>query len=223
MTFDGILGFVVGLVIATVTYFVGLQLGWITDFSYIEFFGVAFNYACVLLTARQSIACWPTGIIAVLFLGALFWHLGLYASMTLSLAYFLPIQFWGWYKWEYGGENKTELPISWMKVPDWGISIVVGLISWFVIAYVDAYFGAAQSSLDAGILVLSIIGQYLLGLKKPESWLFWIAVNIISVYVYSKSGANLLAFQYALFLGNAFYGFAAWTYSYLQERKHTAI
>lgn len=221
MIFDTLLGLVIGTVLTAISYFLGLHFGWITDFSWLEFSGVVFNYACVLLTARLAMACWPTGIVAVLLLGALFWQLHLYASMALQLAYFLPMQFYGWYAWAHGGKNKTELPLSWMDLTDWKIAVMVGIVAWYVVAYLDAYFGAEHSFLDSMIFVLSILGQYYLNIKKVESWLFWIAVDVIAVYVYYKSGAELVAFQYALFLGNALYGLASWILSYFKEQKVT--
>jgi nicotinamide mononucleotide transporter len=95
--------------------------------------------------------------------------------------------------------------------------VVIGGISWFVVAQINTYFGATSPILDTGILVLSIVAQYLLGLKKIESWLIWIAVNVLSIYVYGSGGAFLLAFQYFFFLLNAIWGFYRWWISYLGE------
>jgi nicotinamide mononucleotide transporter len=219
-TFEGL---AVGIILTAITYAIGLHYGWTTGFgnflpdpsnptlsSQVEILGVLTNYSCVYLTIRQKMACWPIGIIAVVFLGILFFDIKLYASMTLQLAYFFPIQFAGWYNWKYGGENKTELEVSVMGIKDWMLILAMGALAWVLIAQVNMYFDASSAHLDVGILVLSVVAQYLLNLKKPESWAFWIAVNCLSIYVYYTTGAFLVAAQYLLFLGNAFAGLYLW-------------
>lgn len=92
------LGWAVGL--TALSYAAAMGFGWLdptTGFPWIEAAGVALNYACVFLTARQNIWNWPLGIAAVVLLGYLFWQWGLYASLVLHIGYFLPIQFVGWY------------------------------------------------------------------------------------------------------------------------------
>jgi nicotinamide mononucleotide transporter len=219
-TFEGLL---VGIVLTAITYAIGLHYGWTTGVgaflpdannptlsSWVEILGVLTNYSCVYLTIRQKMACWPIGIIAVVFLGILFFEIKLFASMTLQLGYFLPVQFAGWYNWKFGGENKTELKVSAMDWKDYAVIAAVGAVSWYVIARINIYFDASSAHLDVGILVLSVVAQLLLNSKKPESWLFWIAVNCLSIYVYYTTGAFLVAAQYLLFLGNAFAGAYLW-------------
>jgi len=213
--FDAVSGTLLGIILTLITYVVGIHFNWITeDPSQIEFWGVVFNYACVYLTARQSIVNWPLGIIAVIFLGLLFWDLKLYSSMTLNWVYFFPIQFYGWYSWLYGGKGKTERDVSFLSIKQWLKIIVLGIVSWIVISEINKYFGGASPMLDTSILMLSIVAQFLLTYKKLESWLFWIVVNVLSIYLYYNSGAQVVAFQYLLFLGNAFYGLGSWLISY---------
>ena len=225
---DLIEGMLVGLGLTGISYLIGYHFGWFAeDINYtnlsMEIAGVILNYACVWLTTRQSIVAWPLGIAAVLFLGGLYYSLGLYASLVLSIGYFLPIQIWGWWNWLYGGNNNTELKVSWIKFPNHLYFIMIGGVSFYLIAQLNGYFGAAAPFLDTGILVVSIIAQFLLGQKKVESWMLWVIVNIISIYVYSTSGAYLVGFQYLMFLGNAFFGMYQWISSWNQERTGHAI
>jgi nicotinamide mononucleotide transporter len=66
---------------------------------------------------------------------------------------------------------------------------------------------------------LSVIAQYLLALKKLESWFVWMTVNVLAIYVYGTGGTMLLAAQYVLFLGNAFVGAWLWYKSYRDDKK----
>ena len=101
---------VFGAVLLTlVIYLAGNSIGLVSayDYLWLEILGVITNFACVWLVARQNVWNWPIGVAAVVLLGVLFWFTGLYASMVLSLVYFLPIQFYGWYNWVYGGKDNT--------------------------------------------------------------------------------------------------------------------
>lgn len=186
------------------------MLGFVQTLSWLEVAGVFANFFCVILATRQKVMTWPVGIVAVILLGVLFWQLGLYASMALSIGYFLPVQFYGWWKWKYGGEDKTELPVTWMNVTDYGVYSVFGVTMFVGILALNLFFGGALAWLDTAILTFSVLAQQLMAVKKAESWLGWIVVNIVSIVVYGLAGAPILAMQYGFFLINAIYGFVLW-------------
>jgi nicotinamide mononucleotide transporter len=70
--------------------------------------------------------------------------------------------------------------------------------------------GAALPHPDAFILVFSVLAQWLQARKRLESWLGWIAVNVIAVGVYASRGLLLFAGLYAVFLVLAVVGYRAW-------------
>lgn len=208
-----------GLLITLATYFVAAWFGWVVfgDVSTLEIIGVTLNYACVWLTARQKINAWPIGIIAVIAMGVVFWQVGLYASLVLSIGYFLPVQFIGWYKWRKTEINRiSHAQISAIEPSTltntqrtiWGASAAP---IYGAVFYTNSWLGGSVAFADSAILVLSVIAQYLLNDKKIESWVIWAIVNVISVYTYATAGAYLFALQYLLFLFNAGYGFWKWS------------
>ena len=231
---DTVLGVLIGVILTALSYEAALHYGWVAGVggflpvpnadpnapiivSWCEIIGVALNYACVFLVSRQSNANWPLGLAAVGFMGILFYKINLLASMTLSLAYFIPAQIIGWWNWKRGGVNKTDLKISTtFKSWEYALMVVVGVAAWYLTVQVYDYFHAAFTTYDVAIMMFSVIAQYLCNQKKPISWAFWGMTNITAIYVYGSSGAYLLAFQYALFLGNVFYGYAMW---YLDYKK----
>ncbi len=181
----------------------------------VEFLGVVTNLICVYLTTTQNIWNWPYGIIAVVFLGILFYQMQLYSSMVLSLAYYLPIQFWGWYKWLYGGQHKTELPVTWCSWRNRALIVICALpIIWAWGTFLTTYTGAVYIFWDASILGLSVVAQYLLTFKKVEAWFLWICVNILSVVIYYDTGLYMLSIQYGLFLVLASLGRYRWLKDY---------
>ena len=199
-------------VLTALTYVAGLYFGWIPidAFSWLEFGGVALNYACVFLYARQRIAAWPLAIVAVILLGILFWQLNLLASLALHIGYFLPISIWGWYQWRTRPDG-TQMQISWMDDFQRGVAASAIIPIYVVVVLTNLYFGGILPFADTAILVFSVLAQFLLNFKKADNWILWIIVNLIAIYTYFSAGAFLLGLQYVLFLFNAIYGLYKWT------------
>lgn len=76
-----------------------------------EILGFLTGAASVLLAVRESAWNWPVGIANNIFFFLLFWKAKLYADAILQTVY-LVISIFGWWNWVFGGEGRTELPIS---------------------------------------------------------------------------------------------------------------
>jgi nicotinamide mononucleotide transporter len=76
--------------------------------------------------------------------------------------------------------------------------------------WIFARAGGALPYWDAAIMVLSFVAQLLLARKLVESWIFWIAVDVLAIGVYASRGLLATAALYAIFLGLACRGLARW-------------
>ena len=181
-----------------------------------ELIGTFIVLICVILTAKENLWCWPTGIVSVVLLGYAFYVYGLYSTTVLHLVYFLPIQFWSWYKWRVvGAAETTDLKVSVMSW-DWRFVTLLAIVAGTVMVgtIVGLTDGAVYVYADASILVISIIAQYLLSIKKLESWVLWIAVDIIAPVLYFMSGLYMVAAIYVVFFFIASGGLYGWYKSY---------
>lgn len=77
----------------------------------LELFGLATALACVYLTVRQSIWCWPIGIVSAVAYGFFFWNLSLYADTYLQV-FFVGTSTYGWHWWLRGGPEHNRLEVS---------------------------------------------------------------------------------------------------------------
>jgi len=66
---------------------------------------------------------------------------------------------------------------------------------------------------DSLILVLSVVANFLLAIKKVESWKLWVAVNALSIGVFFSKGLLLLTIEYVAFLIISIFGLANWNRS----------
>lgn len=178
--------------------------------SNIEIIGVVFGLLSVYLTVRESVWCWPTGIISVIAFGVLFFQIKLYADMSLQV-FFLITSFQGWYYWLYGGEQQTELPITRLTRRQIGQLLCALIMCVVVIGYAFARYTDAHIPFwDATASGMSVLAQILLMRKKLENWHLWIIVDVLSVGIYIYKEVYLTAGLYVVFLMMAIGGLRAW-------------
>src|SRR5688500_13851736 len=79
--------------------------------SIIEWLATGFGVACVILTIRESIWCWPTGLVQVLLFVFVFLEARLYSDVVLHVIYVI-LQIYGWHAWLRGGDAGEALRVS---------------------------------------------------------------------------------------------------------------
>ncbi|WPL18662.1 Nicotinamide riboside transporter PnuC [Thiorhodovibrio winogradskyi] len=185
----------------------------------IEATAVVFGFLCVWLTIRQSIWCWPTGLVQVVLYLVIFHQVKLYSDMLLHGIYVL-MQVYGWYWWLHGGRDRGALAVSRLEGRarlGWLLLVMVASLLW---GYLMAtHTDAALPYADAFTTVASLVAQWLLARKKLESWLLWIAVDLAAIGIYWHKALYLTAGLYAAFLVLAVFGLLAW---YQSQREQQA-
>jgi len=182
--------------------------------SPVEIVATIFGLLCVYFTVKQNIWCWPTGLVQVVLYTYIFFGAKLYSDSILQVIY-IPMQIYGWYFWLHGGKDKKEAPVTKINGRFWSWMLSTGIILTLGWGYImGKYFGAACPIPDAFIVVTSLFAQWLLSKKKLESWMLWIAVDVVAIWVYLYKHLYLTSGLYAVFLGLAISGFIAWKKAY---------
>ncbi len=176
----------------------------------LEAIAVVFGLLCVWLVVKQSIWCWPAGLIQVTLYLFIFYEVKLYSDFILHIFY-VGMNIYGWYYWLHGGKQRDQLPVTLLQ-SQWKIIwlsvTVLGTLIW----------GYSMTSLtdasipygDAFTTVASLIAQWLMARKKLESWLFWITVDVVAIGIYWHKELLLTAGLYAAFLVLAVIGLLTW-------------
>ncbi len=170
--------------------------------------------ASVTFTVRQSVWCWPTGLVMVALYAWVFFHAKLYADVGLQIVYVF-LQIYGWWSWTRGGAGRTSLPVRRVRrreAAGWTLAAAVAWIAlvWLLVAHTDA----RAPHVDAAQTVLSLVATWLMAKKVLESWLLWIAVDVLSIGMYLSRDLHLTAGLYAVFLVLATLGWMAWSRSW---------
>lgn len=175
----------------------------------IELTAAIFGFICVYLTTRQSIYCWPAGLIQVSLYIIVFYEAKLYSDVILHIIYVI-LQVYGWYYWLHGN-NHHQAVVTRLSVPMLVNWIIIGIIAagiWGTVMH--TYTDAALPYPDAFIIAMSLIGQWLMAKKKIENWYFWIAVDVVAIVVYSVKELYVTSGLYFTFLIICLYGMRKW-------------
>jgi nicotinamide mononucleotide transporter len=207
------------------------------NMSYLEFFGTVFSVWCVWLTARAKVLSWPVGIIGVGLFIFLFYQINLYADM-LEQVYFLATGFVGWYIWlhpknseETGKNSQLKIGINSFKVNIIYASVIVfgtGLL-YYVTVNLDNWFpkyfpeATTYPVLDAFTTTMSFAAQWLLAKKRVESWVLWVIVDVIGIWLYWVKGVKFISLEYVIFLVIATWGLISWYKEYKKYGEKNII
>jgi nicotinamide mononucleotide transporter len=121
------------------------------------------------------------------------------------------LSLYGWYEWLYGGTDKSTLPVTRTPARTWFTLAAIGVLFWIVDATVIARApGASLPYVDALLVTISLVAQYLMTKKRLENWALWIVADIAYVGMFVFKGLYLTAANYAVYLALAVLGHAAW-------------
>jgi len=156
--------------------------------TWTELIAAALGLVNVWLVVKRSVWNYPFGLAMVTLYGFVFYDARLYSD-TILQGYFFAVQLFGWWYWlrGRGGDGLVRPEILGMK--GWFLAVgatVAGTAAtgWFFATYTNA----AAPWFDAFIAAASVTAQTLQSTRKIESWLLWIAVDIVAVGVYAWKG-----------------------------------
>ena len=175
-----------------------------------EVVGVITGILGVWLTTRQTIWCWPVGLVSVISFILVFFGAKLYAAMGLQIVYVGLISY-GWYSWLHGGEGHGALAVS--RLPRrLGVGLgAVGVLATGIIGYwLRARTDEALPYLDGFTTSFSLGAQWLQARKYLENWIVWVVVDVVYVGMAISQGLMLTALLYGVYVGLALLGFRNW-------------
>ncbi len=183
-----------------------------------ELFGFITGVLNVWLVTRENIWSWPLGVLNACFYVVVFARTGLYSDTGLQVVY-LVLSLYGWWHWLRGGPNHEVLRVSrtTRRSALWLAAIAV--VSWLALATITRRLpGAALPWLDAALVSVSLVAQYMMTRKLLENWLLWIAVDVIYIGLFINRQLVLTAMLYAVFLVLAIIGYRQWHRSAARTR-----
>ena len=164
----------------------------------------------VALVVRRSVWNYPFGLAMVTLYGFVFFQARLYSDTILQV-YFFAVQLFGWWYWLKGRADDGLVRPEKLNARGWAVAVAATIAGNLALGWVFAtYTNAAAPWFDSFIAAASVTGQTLQSYRKIESWLWWIAVDVVAVGVYCWKGLYLTTGLYAVFLILSVVGLVSW-------------
>ncbi len=200
------------------------------DMSWLELVATIFGLAAVWLSAKEHIANWGIGLVNIVLSAVVFYQAQFYSDMILQ-AYFFATGIYGWWQWARRDKNTAEqvVKVSFLSGKEQIYTGIFILISTLIVGFFIAEGGlqrlfptfftqpAAFPYADTLIMMMSIVGNYLLTIKKIESWILWVMVDIIAPVLYYQKGLYLFTLEYIIFLALASFALYNWLAIYKKQ------
>jgi len=170
---------------------------------------VLFNLIFLILLIWEKRSCWIYGIIASALSVALFLGLPnpLYSEAILYTFYI----FFGIYGYVRWNQPSSPLIIAEWSLVRHAIGLVAGLFLTISLGYTFTQVNEAEYAYaDAFSTSFSFLATYLEANKILSAWIYWIVLNLFTVWLYSVKGMDIYAYLMIVYSIMSVYGYIEW-------------
>lgn len=180
------------------------------SYDYIEWIALLAGIAYAVFSAFNKSICWVFGIISCLGIAYKdFTDWGLYFDGALQIIYVF-MGFMGLYHWVKKHEQ-SHLKIHYLPIKSHLNAMVLFSLLAIVLAFlVKAIFNPNFAMIDSFTTMFSIWATWLLVNRIYENWIYWIIIDVVYVYIYYRSGGDLISALYVLYTLTAISGLFLW-------------
>ena len=187
--------------------------------DWLDFIGVVTGIINLVLCAKGNIYNYVFGIIYNAIYAYIAFSTSLYADAAIYAAYYLPMQFIGWYNWkknrdqEDGTVNVKHLSFRSALILLAAAAVLVPLPAWVLSLPV---VGDAQPWTDSATTAASILGMYMMVKAIAEQWYIWLVLDVLLVVKWTIEVANetphaaMWLIMFAFYAANSAYGLIQW-------------
>lgn len=178
--------------------------------SLLEWTAMVLGIVNIALLIFRTVWNFAFGIASVALYIFVFWEKRLYGESALQV-FFVLAQVWGWWLWLKVGEDANRVPVRWMSLGSrvaW--LMVTAALSLNMGWAMHRFTNAAMPYADAGITGASVAAQILLGLRRIENWVLWVAIDVAAIALYINRGLYPTAGLYSGMLVMSLIGLRAW-------------
>ena len=176
-----------------------------------EIIAVSLAILYLLLAVKQNILCWLAAILSSSLFFFIMYSAGLYMEACLFMALY------GWSQW-----RAKELPLfvgTWQlssHLKALGLILFLSLTSGYIL---DIYTDAALPFFDALTTWGAVVATYMVAKKLIENWIYWFAIDFISIFLFLSRDLFLTALLFVGYLVIIIFGHRAWKLSMLETKK----
>ena len=129
-------------------------------------------------------------------------------------AYYVAMSFYGFIIWAQEQKQSTARVTTWparVHLLAWGGILILSACSS---RWLAAETGAAWPFLDSVTTWTSLFATWLVVRMKLENWLYWIAIDVVLVYLTGAQKLLFVSLMFAAYLAISVTGFVTWLKTY---------
>ena len=176
------------------------------NWSIIESIAVFFSVLYIVLAARESIWCWGAACISVSIYIYICYTAKLYPETGLQIFYLIMAGA-GYYMWN---KDKKEEIKEWTELKHLGIIFLGTILTLFMGFYFSIYTDSVMPITDSFTTIFSLIATYMVVKKVLGNWLYWIVIDLVSVYLYFNRDLHLTSLLFIVYTIIAVFGYFSW-------------
>ena len=176
------------------------------NWSIVESIAVFFSVLYVVLAARENIWCWGAACISVSIYIYICYTAKLYPETGLQVFYLIMAGV-GYYMWNK--DNKEEIK-EWSELKHLGIILLGTILTFFMGFYFSIYTDSVMPITDSFTTIFSLIATYMVVKKVLGNWLYWIVIDLVSVYLYFNRDLHLTSLLFIVYTIIAVFGYFSW-------------
>lgn len=184
----------------------------------IEILGASASLIYLVLLVKEKVLCWSFGIVGSLLSVYLFYHSKLYSEAVLYFFYAV-MGIWGWLRWHKRaaqGFNPVIVKALSFHIRAIVLTTLLALgLGYFMLNATDAQ----RPLFDAFTTTFSFFATYLEIAKVLEAWIYWVILNVASVWLYHDRALDIYAAQIAVYSVLSIWGFFSWRQTYLAQQS----
>ncbi len=187
-----------------------------------ELVAVLLALAYLLLAMKANIWCWAAAFVSTAIYTVIFWEVSLLMESALNV-YYMAMAVYGYWQWTRGGTKDNGVMItSWSMQRHLSIIAVTGAISLLVGFLMANNTSASMPYLDAATTCFAVMTTYLVAKKVLENWLYWVVIDLVSIYLYLSKGLMLTSVLFVLYTVLAVSGYLMWRSQMKQQTTELA-
>lgn len=151
------------------------------------FFGITYTF----LAGKGNPYCYLFGLTGSAFYGYISFQNALWGNLILYIAYYIPMQILGFFKWKsHLQKDKNEIIKISLNRKERVVTGLITLAAAFVLIIVLYFMHDTNPVIDGITTVFSIAGMYLTVRRAIEQWYVWMIVNGLSAIMWGTIALN---------------------------------
>ncbi len=194
----------VGIILQFIVYY-------ITNDTMISLISGVTGIISVVLCSQRKISFYFFGFIQLFTYMYLAWQQKFYGELVENIFYIITMII-GIVTW-LTNYNKDEQIVESKRLSNIQLSIISSIMILLCILfgyYMSNYTDNTQPYMDAFSTIPAFIAQTLLMMRYREQWIFWIIIDIVSIFMWGIVGNWIMVIQFIFWTLNCLYGYIKW-------------